>query len=209
MKKFIGVSMIVVFAFIGVFEFLAPPVEAQDPFTGRRHSWTGLQRFRKGINSMSGNTITLKSGSAFVADSGSNLQYNQSPQFNKAIVQKMVTPSITSGTGFVIAGTEGRTYLINTTVNEGTSDTTIGPADGAGNTVTLPTPTQALDGAIFTIIKSDSGATDIFIYSSELPIGNASGTTDALTIDALGDAITVQASYGTGVSYWVISSDIE
>ncbi len=126
-----------------------------------------------------------------------------------AIYQAIITPTFVAGTGFTITGTEGNIFLINTTVNSGNCGGP-GPGDGTGNTVVLPVPTAALDGAEFTIIKSDTGATDIFLYvvGGVATVDQASKTTDCLSIDAQGDAVTVIADYLSAVSYWIKTSRI-
>ena len=128
--------------------------------------------------------------------------------------QQTVTSSYTAGTGFSITGTdEGSIFLINSglmteTVVIGPGH--LGPTDNAGVTVSLAAPTAATDGMILHIIKSDSGATDIFLHVvGSLPIKTTSGTTDVLAIDAQGDIVTVLADHLSAVSYWVLNHIIQ
>lgn len=133
-------------------------------------------------------------------------------EFEDAIIQQTVNPSAVSPIGFTVSLlTEGNIYFIDgsTTTSTGTPSVTIGPSDGTGVTVVLPTPTADTDGAKVTIFKSDSGATDVFAWASGLPIGSASGTTDNKVMDAQGDAITFVADYNSAVSWWIISTHIQ
>lgn len=149
-----------------------------------------------------------------------------------AYSNKMYTPTYVDAVGYTILGTEGNVYLIDadptsTIINPCSTGTSgVGPEDGAGVTVTLPFPTAALDGNIFTFIKTDSTATDFFLYcpgcviSGETPIPSATGggystvgeanvssCTDFAALDLQEDSIVVLADFESAVSYWVLSFD--
>jgi len=127
-----------------------------------------------------------------------------------AIKGGIATLAYTNKSGLVVTGTEGNILLANTGLATEIPGLCQGPGDSAGVTVVLPVPTTALEGYEYTIIKSDSGATDIFLYVlGGLPIGIASSTTDNLTIDSQGDAVTVVADYDSAVSYWIKASRIQ
>lgn len=168
------------------------------------------------LTSSSGITTTTLTGTIITATTGTtttNLTASSGVttttlDASGTIYQKVVTPTFATGVGYSITGTEGNIFLINSTLVVADQCSTTGPSDQAGVTVILPAPTAALDGAEFTIIKSDTGASDVFLYSAGLPIDQASKTTDALTIAAQGDAVTVVANYNSAVSYWVKASRI-
>jgi hypothetical protein len=75
----------------------------------------------------------------------------------------------------------------------------------AGTTVTLPTPTEALNGTVFTILKIDSATTDLVLWAGGLPI--VSGTTDQ-DMDAIGNSMTLMADYNSAVSYWILNDSV-
>ncbi|EFK95617.1 hypothetical protein LDC_2374, partial [sediment metagenome] len=82
----------------------------------------------------------------------------------------------------------------------------------AGTTVVLPTVTEIMDGWELTIIKIDSGTSELVPYSS-VPFGNASGTTAGANVatyvmNAQGDSITIIADYNSAVSWWIKSAVI-
>ena len=97
----------------------------------------------------------------------------------------------------------------------------VGPGDGAGVTVYVIVPTAETDGAIYNFMKTDSTATDFFLYvpggtmSGGTPVSqttdrtvngtNVSSCTDFLTMDAFKDSITLIADYDSEVSYWVLN----
>lgn len=119
---------------------------------------------------------------------------------------KVINPAFTSGTGFDIDESAGNVFVVNRALGGSEAiNTSIGPADNTGVTLVLSTPTAATDGEVYDFILADSGATDAFLYAGGIPINNASGTTDACTLDAQGDSITVMADYDSAVSYWIIN----
>ena len=88
-------------------------------------------------------------------------------------------------------------------------DDCLGPEDGTGVTVVLPTPTAAIDGKEFMILNV-RGTTDVFLWANNLPISGVSTTDvdDGVTCftvnDQVGDYTLVRADYDSSVSYWVI-----
>jgi hypothetical protein len=118
----------------------------------------------------------------------------------------------TAGTG--ISLTEANllqytTFFVTTTAIGASCSSDIGPSDGTGVTVVLPVPTSATHGKPISIVHADSGTTDVFLYvTGGLPMDTTSGTTDGKTLDAEGDSITVVGSYNTGVSYYILSSNV-
>jgi len=149
----------------------------------------------------------------------------------------VVYPSVTASTGSVINGSECNIYMINSGVAGGASVSgpcagagagiNVGPEDGTGVTVVLPTLTAALDGVELTFVNwnpegQSSGGTDVFLWadgatiSGGTPIsvgtsGNhthgsasVSSCTDFLVVDRYGDSITVVGDYNSGVS-WIVT----
>ncbi len=118
--------------------------------------------------------------------------------------------------GYTLTGLEGNTFYIDATatgINLDECEYGVGPTDGAGVTVYLPTPTEALAGHKITLVKIDSGSTDIFAAVSgtsgmyKIDSGTTDGSTDDGTyaVDAQYDWITFELAYiDSGTSPWVI-----
>jgi len=116
----------------------------------------------------------------------------------------------TSGTGFTVPSGGGSLFTFDVTAvtdsNEANGD--IGIA-AAGVTIVLPTPTAAMHLEEWTFVKNDSGTTKVVFYAGGLPIDSTSGTTNVnFDPDAAGDVVTLIASYGTGVSWYLKNSRI-
>ena len=126
----------------------------------------------------------------------------------KNLILAPQTPSFTTATGFSISASSGSIYYVDTSQDTASNACPVAPAS-TGTTVVLPTPTSAIAGQPMIFVKTDSGSTAMVLYASGLPIGNASGTTDALTADAQGDVIVVLPAYNSAVSYWVLPSRIQ
>lgn len=117
----------------------------------------------------------------------------------------------TAGTGFTITVADISLYdvfTVDLTGTTGICSASIGPTDTSGTTVIVPTPTAAIDGKKFSVVKIDSGTTDVFVWASGLPVRNASGITNYTTMDAQGDSVTLSPDYSSGVSYYVVGSVI-
>jgi len=118
----------------------------------------------------------------------------------------------TNGSGFAVSAADAARYsvfLVTDTLATEAPGAGQGPSDGAGVTVYLSAPTSVTDGRELTFIKHGSGTTDIFLYFvGGLPIDVTSATTDKLTIDAAGDAITIILAYNSAVSAYIKSSHI-
>lgn len=128
------------------------------------------------------------------------------------IVGSTSTPSFTSGSGFVITGTEANIYLIDpasdVTAMAQSDNCPIGVAN-AGVTVILPVPTSAISGKELTIINK-TGTTPYVIYATGgLPVRTTSGTTNTgLLPDAVGDTLKVIPMYNSAISYYITADRI-
>jgi len=121
-----------------------------------------------------------------------------------ALYRSAVSPVATKNVGITVDGTEGDLYLIACDQNVetyGCGDGQ-GPSDNAGVTVTLATPTAALNGWEPTFVKVGTGATDFFLWAGGAKFD--SGTTDNKTLDAAFDWITVQCYYESATEYGYI-----
>ncbi|HEC61835.1 MAG TPA: hypothetical protein ENI27_06220 [bacterium] len=126
----------------------------------------------------------------------------------------VVSPSFTTGQGFVIDENDGNVWLIDLSL--GSSSAGDGDAIGkalAGATVYLPTViTKNMDGQPMTFIvaapKATAGTTNMTLWAgatatSGVSIENATGVTnDALDADAEGDSITLMPSYDKQIYYY-------
>lgn len=115
-----------------------------------------------------------------------------------------------AGTGFSITLTESAslyTFDVSTATSSSANNVAVMADATAGATIVLPTPTAALDGAMFTILKTDTGTTAACIYAAGLPFGTASAVTD-IRMDAQADCMTLMCDYDSAVSYWVISDNL-
>jgi hypothetical protein len=232
MKRFFAflVLIVTILAFTGV-SF------AQDgAFPTRPHSWTDTQRFRGNVefNSLNdkreqqvefgaNSETSFKSGAEFDIESGATADFKAGSivEFNTGYPDYMTTKvfptNYTNGTGFTITSptTNGKIVRIDLTGVTDYGGTNGGSTLGVartGTTVVLPTVTEFMDGWELTIIKVDSGTSEVVPYSS-VPLGNASGTTPGANVttyllNAQGDSVTLIADYNSSVSWWIKSAVI-
>lgn len=194
---------------------VAFPAIADDPLCTRPHTWTAKQRFAKDVEMKSGSDMEFKTGSKVTIEDGADFDIETPADHSKAIYESATSPTATAGVGYVIAGTEGNVFFIGAQpqVDVDECEYGVGPDDGAGVTVVLPTPTEALGGWESTYIKHDSGGTDVFLTVSgtsgmyAIDSGTTDGTIDSGTfaLDAQWDYITVQLVYiDSGASRYII-----
>jgi len=175
----------------------------------------------KGTNTYSG----TETHSGEVTFSGGVTNSGQ-VQFDSGIAMKttnlvfttagQATDDYTNGTGFTITGmANGNIVFVSLAgVTDYTASKSGYIGDGkSGTTVNLPTITQSMDGWTVTIVKIDSGTSEVVPYAAGLPVGYASGTTpgaslSTLLMNAQGDSVTLMADYDSGVSWWVTSYSI-
>ena len=175
----------------------------------------------KGTNTYSG----TETHSGEVTFSGGVTNSGQ-VQFDSGIAMKttnlvfttagQATDDYTNGTGFTITGmANGNIVFVSLTgVTDYTGSKSGYIGDGrSGTTVNLPTITSTMDGWEVTIVKIDSGTSEVVPYAAGLPIGSASAVTPGASgvtdiFNAQGDAITLIADYDSAVSWWVKSVKI-
>lgn len=123
---------------------------------------------------------------------------------------KVVTPSWTAGSGFVLAITkQGQIFEINRgggIADKGTAH--------AGVTVVLPTPIADLFGVAVNIRATDSGTSPITLFVNGSTTIGKSGVTETYQIivpDAMGDNVTLRAcgAASSGVSWYIESYYIQ
>lgn len=195
---------------------------AEDPFCAKRHTWSDRQTFRAPVKFQD-----PLLGTSIVVEGDTENAYETTLTFTEPTADNTVTvpnssgyvsfhggktlsssSGYTTGTGLSVSAadmTRYSTFFVNVTSIGASCATSIGPSDGTGVTVVLAVPTAVIHGKPVTFINT-TGTTDFFLYvTGGLPIDTTTGTTDVLTADAEGDAITVVPSYNTAVSYYIQS----